>query len=179
MPILAETMASLVTSCNQAFRSSIRSREMDDEAPRSKRVRASGERAFEKPVNDKTGGTSSTAGECSELDSFEPGTPKKSDTLVEPARKMSGGWDTLELCLLERITRSLSASDLCRLAQVLTEHQSSINLVFIVSSGNLWKWFSQLKSLDLSQMRFNTFYRKILLIELGPVTCFLACNSLM
>ncbi|XP_024389340.1 uncharacterized protein [Physcomitrium patens] len=153
MPILAETMASLVTSCNQAFRSSIRSREMDDEAPRSKRVRASGERAFEKPVNDKTGGTSSTAGECSELDSFEPGTPKKSDTLVEPARKMSGGWDTLELCLLERITRSLSASDLCRLAQVNKHYQE------LCSRDTLWAWRAAengfAKAVEVENWRLN------------------------
>jgi hypothetical protein len=32
--------------------------------------------------------------------------------------KMNKGWEALELCLLERITRSLSLADLCRLSQV-------------------------------------------------------------
>lgn len=120
MPILTESMAPVVTSCNQAFRSCSRSREPDGEAPPSKRVCSSGGRVclevIEKLEVEKGG--PSVEG-IAELDVFGPGTPTKNDEPLEPVRKLVGGWGTLELCLLERVTRSLSTSDLCRLSQVL------------------------------------------------------------
>ena len=121
MPILTESMAPLVSSCNQAFR--LRSREVDDEAPRSKRMCASGVRAYGNSAIGKMEAEkcSQSAGDSVEIESFGPGTPTKDDESIDPARKSSGGWDTLELCLLERVTRSLSVSDLCRLAQVINQ----------------------------------------------------------
>lgn len=105
MPILTESMAPLVSSYNQAFRTCSRSREPDDEAPRSKRMCA---RLCEDV---------DVAGTRSEDEAFRVETPTKSG---ESSGKVArGGWESLELSLLERITRLLSASDLCRLAQVI------------------------------------------------------------
>lgn len=104
MPILTESMAPLVSSYNQAFRTSSRSREPDDEAPRSKRMCARDIGKVE-------------AGKTTSVDAFRPETPTK---IEEPIVKVAGGgWEALELCLLERVTRSLSTPDLCRLAQVI------------------------------------------------------------
>lgn len=118
-----QSMAQMVSSCNQAFRVSSRSREVDDEAPQSKRTCASGGRVYGSSAIERVEAEkwNQSGGGFGELVAFGPGTPTKDDEVIDPVRKLSGGWDSLELCLLERVTRSLSASDLCRLAQVLVQ----------------------------------------------------------
>jgi len=54
-----------------------------------------------------------------DLDALGPGTPTKVDEQRELARNFSGGWDTLEFPVLERVSRLLPVSDLCRLSQVI------------------------------------------------------------
>lgn len=122
MPLLTESMAPVVTSCIQAFGASSRSREVDEEAPRSKRMCASGERVyggFEAGVKREDETQSQCVEEVGESDVFVPGTPSKDEESIEAVRKSAGGWESLELCLLERVSRSLSTSDLCQLAQVV------------------------------------------------------------
>ncbi|KAG0570785.1 hypothetical protein KC19_6G187800 [Ceratodon purpureus] len=132
MPILTESMAPMVSSGNQAFRACLRTREVDDEVPRSKRVCASGGRVYGSSVIGKV--EAEKESQSVEVEVFSPGTPTKDEEVIEPARKLSGGWDTLELCLLERVTRSLSASDLCSLAQVNKHYQE------LCSRDALWAW---------------------------------------
>lgn len=115
MPTLTES------SVSPYNRSSARIRESCDEAPRSKRmcsssdVRACGLQSIEKMEVEKR----SQSAEEVDLDAFGPGTPTKDGEQCEPTRKISGGWDVLEFPFLERVTRLLSASDLCRLSQVI------------------------------------------------------------
>ena len=143
MPLLTESMAPVVASFNQAsssVRSCARIRDSDEaEAPLNKRLcslRARVSTGIQSSER-KTEFQSSTSSpmcedvECDE--SFGPGTPTKGEGASESSRKISaGGWESLELCLLERVTRSLSVKDLSRLSQVLgkTNHPFSKLLSF-------------------------------------------------
>lgn len=130
IPLLTESMAPVVASFNQAsssVRSCARIRDSDEvEAPLNKRLCSLRARVFTgiQPSERKTEFRASTSSpmcedvECEE--SFGPGTPTKGEGASESSRKISaGGWESLELCLLERVTPSLSVKDLCRLSQVL------------------------------------------------------------
>lgn len=115
MTIMTKSMAPLA----QAFRTCSRSREPDGEAPRSKRICVRVDGGAETIGESEVAKRGFSVEGVAELDAFRPGTPNKDDKPIEPVRKLAGGWEVLELCLVERVTRSLSTSDLCRLAQVL------------------------------------------------------------
>lgn len=91
-----------------------RIRDSCDEAPPSKRM-CSSYVSFEKVEAENR----SQSAEVVDLDAFGPRTPTKEDEECELAPKTSGGWNTLEFPLLERVSLFLSASDLCRLSQVI------------------------------------------------------------
>lgn len=136
MPIRSESMDFLVAPHTQESLTCSRRREVDHEAPRSKRVCVSGGRAYgcyaSGELKHRT--LSPSVQELIDTDAFEPGTPTKNDTPTESTRKVSRGWDNLQLCLLERVTRSLSAADLCRLSQVNKHYRE------LCSRDALWTW---------------------------------------
>jgi len=145
MPLLTESMAPVVASFNQAsssVRSCARIRDSDEaEAPLNKRLcslRARVSTGIQSSER-KTEFQSSTSSpmcedvECDE--SFGPGTPTKGEGVSESSRKISaGGWESLELCLLERVTRSLSVKDLSRLSQVNKHYKD------VCARDALWSW---------------------------------------
>ncbi|KAH9552730.1 hypothetical protein CY35_09G081600 [Sphagnum magellanicum] len=102
------------STCGQAFRACLRNRDRNDPffgsdaaPPCSKRVCSAAGGRLESHSVSAENNTSATASKTS-----------ADDGGGEESCEKNSGWESLELCLLERITRSLSVTDLCRLSQV-------------------------------------------------------------
>lgn len=108
----------------QGYRPCLRNRDPNDqafasEAPLSKKKCPQGPGFCKRTA---TGREVEIMGEqVVEFESFGPRTPTKDEA---SDRNSEGSWEMLELCLLERISQSLSVPDLCRLSQVLHESKT-------------------------------------------------------
>jgi hypothetical protein len=112
--LLELTLMLAASTCGQAFRACLRNRDRNDPffgsdaaPPCSKRVCSVAGGRLESHSVSAENNTSATASKTS-----------ADDGGGEDSCKKNSGWESLELCLLERITRSLSVTDLCRLSQV-------------------------------------------------------------
>lgn len=126
------------TSCGQVVvsRACLRNRDPNDllfaadEVPNSsKRLCVAADRELEPPsvvsVYEKSAAAADHGVQAITLQRRPVTSPQQSSVAAAAAAegnheewKMNKGWEALELCLLERITRSLSVADLCRLSQV-------------------------------------------------------------
>jgi len=135
MAIVVTSMAA--ASCGQVVvsRACLRNRDPNDllfaadEVPNSsKRLCVAADRELESPsvvsVYEKSAAAADHGVQAITLQRRPVTSPQQSSVAAAAAEgnheewKMNKGWEALELCLLERITRSLSLADLCRLSQV-------------------------------------------------------------
>ncbi len=136
MAIVVTSMAA--ASCGQVVvsRACLRNRDPNDllfaadEVPNSsKRLCVAADRELESPsvvsLYEKSAAAADHGVQAITLQRRPVTSPQQSSIAAAAAAegdheewKMNKGWEALELCLLERITRSLSLADLCRLSQV-------------------------------------------------------------